>query len=301
MAQSGQAIDILNTADAKKLLKDDFIINKKKHDGPHHCKDVANPSKQETSLLTPPFHRSKKQAHTKSGTWYRAVRSFVWHDQLGASFTVHPGELVDILNRYDAKLLLTSGLVCVKEHTAQTNQNVGPAAPQFSKTKRVGIWLLHTPHYSGGRVHVYQYANCLAQAGAEIFYITNGVARPLWEEDYPICDNIHFLNEKNDPIPNDLDIVMTDSKGNIGLRASAWTLEHPHVRFVCLNFETANWVKEFVPEIAANMNVTHLRQGYAHAHILLGNSTMSTKYLKEWMGPGKQRYDTLCPAINTHA
>jgi len=166
---------------------------------------------------------------------------------------------------------------------------------------RVGCWLWTPRQYSGGRLLVYQYAINLARAGVEVFFITNAV--PLWHRDYPASPNLTFLIDGKDTIPPDLDVLMTDSKGPLGLQAKAYKTAHPWSKLVCLNFETANWVEKYVPRVANIMSKTHIHEGYSASDLLLGISPLSLKYLMEWMGEtaDMRRYDYLPPAINTYA
>jgi len=236
----------------------------------------------------------------------RVLREFVFVQAVGMNRRVQPGQLVDVTNRHLLKQLLAERKIGDKTKSHVGYPKPGPTAAPFAKTLRVGVWLFTSHHYSGGRLHTFQYAWCLAKAGAEVFFITN--ARPVWADDYPIAENLVFVSEKTGAMPDDLDIVFSDSKGSLGLRAAGYVRDHPGAKLVVLNFETSNWAKEFVPEMAARMQDTHRKEAYREAHLLLGNSDMSRDYLRKWMGKPNasqreigQLYGVLPPAVNTSA
>lgn len=236
----------------------------------------------------------------------RVLQEFLFIESLGNKRRVLPGQLVDVTNRHMLKQLLAERKVGDKDKSHVGYPKPGPSAEALAKTLRVGVWLFTSNHYSGGRLHTFQYAWSLAKAGAEVFFITN--ARPIWANDYPIAENLVFISDRDGSIPDDLDIVFTDSKGTLGLRAAGYVRDHPGCKLVVLNFETSNWAQEFVPEMAARMVHAHRREAYGEAHLLLGNSDMSKDYLRKWMGePSRaqleigQQYGVLPPAVNTSA
>jgi len=230
----------------------------------------------------------------------RVVREFTYRDARRRECVAKPGQLLDVSNRHELRILMEQGRVCHANRSFSDTQTFLESAAPFERALRVGCWLRHSASYSGGRLHVYQYAHCLASAGAKIFFITT--TPPRWRKDYPETENIQFIIEGKQPYPRDLDIIMTDSKGPLGMKALAYKQDNPWVRFVCLNFETANWAAKYVPSIAANMNKTHRAAGYKNADLLLANSKISLKYLMEWMKEthASRRYGVLPPAINTY-
>jgi glycosyltransferase involved in cell wall biosynthesis len=227
---------------------------------------------------------------------YRVLQPVKLPDQRGRPKQYVKGQLVDILTRREAQRLLARGVIGPKEFSG--TRPATPAAPSRKATKRVGIWVRTSPNYSGGRLHIYQYAYCLAEAGAEVYLITDGV--PRWRTDYPEQKRLHVLQQARDPLPPDIDLCVTDSKGPMGQAALRWRKEHPGVPFVCFNFETPNWVREFAPRYADRLNDGQARNSFRQATLLIANSGPSGKYLLEWL----ERDIPCCvlpPAINTYA
>ncbi len=230
---------------------------------------------------------------------FRAKKDFEFHGQRGNTVRVHRGNLVDVLNRHEADTLMAEGKIEPVRKDIHTKR-IAPPLQDLTATKRVGVWLRSSSHYSGGRLHMFQYIINMALAGAEVFFISN--QKPLWRQDYKHSEKVIYVLNGEDP-PDDLDIAMTDSKGRIGVAAKNYCEDHDRCRFVCLNFETANWTQKYVESIAKNMRQDHMRDGYEAADMLLGNSRLSKEHLKEWMGETGEdrRYGILPPAINTHS
>jgi len=227
--------------------------------------------------------------------WYRVVKPFSWPDQRGQKKAHEVGTLVDILNRHDAAKLLSSGLITEREFSWERAEIGQPAKP-YAYTKRIGIWLTTSAGYSGGRIHMYQYAWTLAKQGAEVFLITN--RNPVWRKDYPKEKNLTVLIEGSNPIPPDLDLVVTDSKQDLGKKALKFKKRFPKIPFVCFNFETPNWVAKYEKKYAGRLaNDKAVFQG---ADFYIANSNISMQHLLEWVGkdtPG----EVLNPAVNTFA
>ncbi len=228
---------------------------------------------------------------------FRAARDFEFHDQRGNPVDVNKGELVDVLNRHEANDLLRQGKILRVDRGA-TGKTVSTHGG-LSETFRVALWLKTSNHYSGGRVHLYQYAVNLARAGAEVFYISNRL--PAWSGDYPNRDDITFLiNDDRNP-PDDLDVIMTDSKGSCVWHILEYCRDHPHTKLVCLNFETPNWQREFTPKYGDSLPADMMKAGYEQADLLLANSSQSLEYLLDWVDFDPPRTGVLNPAINTFA
>jgi glycosyltransferase involved in cell wall biosynthesis len=225
--------------------------------------------------------------------WMRVLKQLEWPDQRGQKKVYEPGQLVDILNKYDLENLLQAGMVTHQKYSWECPPEGAPAAP-FKKTKRVGIWLQTTAHYSGGRIHMFQYAWTLATLGAEVYLITNG--QPRWMNDYPARENLHILIAKQDKIPVDLDLVVTDSKHDLGRRAFSWKQRHPQIPLVCFNFETPNWVAEYEPAYARRLQAS--KDVFKHANLLIANSELSREYALQWLGKD-MKSGVVNPCVNT--
>ena len=207
--------------------------------------------------------------------------------------------LIDVMTREEATRLLAQGKVEPPEATSRRGvYQFSEPAYKFAKTKRVGIWLYTSNFYSGGRIHMYQYAISLAEIGCEVFLITNDI--PRWAKDYPDHKLLRILIEGKDKIPPDIDLIVTDSKTQIGRAAAAFKGTHPSIPLICMNFETPNWVREYCPEYAEQLHQDD--NTFKKADVLLANSTLSGEYLLKWLGKseGHPVY-ALPPAVNTHA
>ncbi len=229
---------------------------------------------------------------------FRAVVDFMWHDQRGNPDPVQKGELVDVLMQVDADRLLAEGKITFRDlsHADPWGMALGKPADPRSPVKRIGIWMFTSSGYSGGRIHIYQYANALAQNGCQVFIITN--QHPKWADDYPQTKNLRILIERRDAVPPDIDLIMTDSKDSIGMNALIYKRTHPNVPFVCMNFETPNWVAKYDAEYAKHLNVN--KDVFKYADLFLANSHLSRKYLLEWMEQSIP-CGVLPPVVNTHA
>ena len=230
-------------------------------------------------------------------TWFRVIQDFEYKDQRGIAQTAAPGELVDIMTQHEANVLMARGYICPPEYSWEQAHLVGNPAHKFAKTKRIAIWLATTKHYSGGRIHMFQYASAMAQAGAEVFLVTN--AYPKWAEDYPKNDRLHVIIRGKNPIPPDIDLIITDSKAEIGIRAAMWKRQHPRIPFFAMNFETPNWVAEYDKKYSESLRVP--KGVFEKADILLANSPLSAKYLLEWLKMPNKQCHVLPPVANTYA
>lgn len=202
------------------------------------------------------------------------------------------GKLVDVKNRGTADELLSQGFIGPRDISAGVKW--GQNAPSYTLTRRYGIWLMTSNGYSGGRVHMYQYAWCLANLGAEVWMITN--ATPRWKDDYPFTPNIRFVREGKDAIPKDFDYIVTDSKAGLGACALRFKKNNPQIPFICFNFETPNWVAEFDKSYASKLQAE--KGIFVNADHLIANSQESRIYLLEWLEKDIS-CDVLNPAVNT--
>jgi len=207
--------------------------------------------------------------------------------------THSPGEMVRIANRHEATRLQAQGYVVPWVYSFQ-GEPIGEAAREYAKTKRVGLWLFTSPHYSGGRIHMYQFAWCMANMGMEVYLITN--CCPKWIRDYPKLDKLKILIDGTNPIPPDIDVVITDSKQTIGQKAWEYKSRNARIPLICFNFETPNWVKEFCPEYGSRLAVSS--DLFNKADYLLANSRESRKWLLKWL-KNPIECGILEPAVNT--
>jgi len=172
-------------------------------------------------------------------------------------------------------------------------------AESFTLAKRIGIFLQTSVNYSGGRIHLYEYAHAAAaQLGAEVFLITDKY--PKWAADFPSCDRMHLIfDEQGDKIPDDLDRIMSDGKGKYGQRALKWKLKHKHVPLFCLSFETANWVANYRKEYSNRLGES--RGILCDADFLVSNSKTGIPFLKEWVTNPDAVCGVLPPVVNDYA
>jgi glycosyltransferase involved in cell wall biosynthesis len=209
----------------------------------------------------------------------RVLQDHVFKDQRGRPVAKVKNDLINIVQRKVLEDLRARGIIGPPETFVPRLS--GAPLPAWCPKKRVGIWLTTTPFYSGGRIHLYQYAWTLMKLGAEVMLITN--QSPRWAADYPADHRPHLLIDGKDGIPDDIDLIVTDSKGDVGKRALAYKKSHPRIPFVCFNFETPNWVAGFVPDYAKKLE-SH-PEVFQNANLLIANSRQSAKFLGEWMGP----------------
>lgn len=228
--------------------------------------------------------------------WRRAIRAFEYHDQRGKPIAIQPGQLVDILNRDDDQRFMALGVIGPREISSAGDGPPGQPARAWAPTQRCGIWMETTPYYSGGRVHVYQYAWALAANGWEVFLITN--MPPRWAADYPGNPRLRVLIDGRDGIPSDLDMIVTDNKGRMGTKAWRYKERHQRVPLVCFNFETPNWVAEYVPKYAEKLHQEPTV--FAKADLLISNSQESAKWLAKWLAKDIPSA-VVNPAVNTFA
>lgn len=232
--------------------------------------------------------------------WMRAIKKFDYATPQGSPQTIRPGELVDIRTRGELARMCRDNLVTVVEEGHSRSARYGESAPPMARTLRVGCWIATSAYHSGGRIHLYQYASCLADAGAEVWIITNGL--PRWRGDYAPNGRLRIAQVDKDPLPPDLDICMTDGKSGFGDRAEAYVRAHPWTKLVALNFETENWVAKYAPQVAAQMRDGQKRGVFQTADLLLAISRESEKYLREWLdGTERGEYRLLYPAVNAWA
>ncbi len=230
--------------------------------------------------------------------FYRVLKAHDFVTQTGATVRKEAGAIVEVMTRTEVRRLTLEGVIGPFERSYKRTFLTGQPAECYRRTKRVGFWINTSQWYSGGRIHMYQFALSLAQLGAETYIITDGF--PKWRRDYPECDNLRVVIDGADPVPSDIDIIVTDTKGGFGRRAIMYRDAHPWATFACFNFETPNWVAEFCPDYAKALN-----QGpevFQKADLLLANSRESALWLNRWLSQAEDGYvGVLPPAVNTYA
>ena len=226
-------------------------------------------------------------------TWYRALKTFPYFNNSGQKITVNKGQLIDIVVRQDAQRLLGQKKITPRRFSSQSEFSYSQAAPHLEPTKRIGIFLKTTSYYSGGRIHLYQFAWNLANAGAEVYLITEGI--PIWRTDFPHLKNLHILQLGTDKIPPDLDVVVTDGKHKIGQKGADYKAKNPQVQFVVWSFETPNWVAQF--DAGYSRRIPNQKVLFKKADALIANSKESAKWLREFTKCNKPLYH-IEPAVN---
>ena len=220
----------------------------------------------------------------------------VMHPFRHAEQDLRPGQIVEINRRSVMRELMDAGVIA----DVQLSSTAGDR--QYNtvrgvRTKRIGMWLETSRHYSGGRIHLWQYLWCMAEMGCECWMFTN--RSPLWAKDYPHQSNIHITVGGGVP-PDDIDICITDSKGHWGDMAADYARTRS-VPLVVMNFETPNWVAKYVPDHADRLSrakPTHFK----HGDLLFCNSDLSLKFALDWFDRSPKALNAvLPPAINEYA
>lgn len=205
---------------------------------------------------------------------YIVCTPHIFRDERGRPVPKQPGERVYIGRKIIAKQLLSQGII-TRENLDIPVMNQIPAN---TGNKRVAMFMYTSNFYSGGRIHLYQMAWTLADMGADVFMVTN--AYPKWAKDYPKKENMYFLTEKRQKLPDDIGLILTDGKSACGQMAFQYKKQNKKIPLVVLNFETPNWVSEFHKSSAANMPI--LKNIFAEADMILCNSEESLKYLHQY-------------------
>ena len=225
---------------------------------------------------------------------YRVLRPFEWHDQRGRPISLRLGQIVQVSNRHDAKRLTISGQIGpVTPNIPRTTQIAN--APAFARCKRVGLWTYTSNYYSGGRVHLYQYALSLAKNGCDVWIMTNRV--PRWQADYPSCDRLHILLDDTLP-PDDLDLLITDAKHIEGNAALAYKQAHPRIPLAVVVFEAPTWIATFDEALAKQVARQSPKAAASVADLIVANSEEGARHIPGWIGPSCPPVYVLPPAVN---
>lgn len=229
--------------------------------------------------------------------FYRVLKAFKYntYGRKGIIEAI-PGHVIDVRLEKEANALLASGRICPVDLPPLIKEVPYDCAPPRQPTLRIGLFLFTSQHYSGGRIHLYQYAHCLASNGAEVYYYSNAI--PRWRSDYPEISRMKFILFGQNAPPKDLDIVMTDGKGVGGANAWQYKKAHPNVKLCVMNFETPNWVATILPQLAKKI-ASGNKETMRAADMLFANSRLSAKYVQEWIKQ-QRNVTVLPPAVNTH-
>lgn len=229
--------------------------------------------------------------------WYRAKRRFRWHDQRGQECVINAGQLVDILREVDVERLLAEGTVKAYDVKYEKPTPLQAAQGLAPGRKRIAVMMPSTAWYSGGRIHIFQIAWCLARVGHQVVYVSNN--KPAWWDDYPQQETLHLHTGSIAAIP-DLDVLLVDGKNPIGRAGEEYAKAHG-VPLMPINFETPNWFGKFCPDLVKHIEYHDgYRDLFVHSTMPIANSRESAKYLVEWMGVAKD-VAVIPPAVNTYA
>lgn len=233
--------------------------------------------------------------------WYRARRAFEWKDQLGRPVKVAQGQLVDIMQRADVERLLAEGNV------EDTHTQPAPKGPAFLSSgvkslapgrKRVLVWLPMHNHYSGGRIHIFQMAWCLAKLGNDVTVATN--EKPPWWNDYPQLAGLRNTQASPACMP-DVDVVMVDGKNEVAREGWDYCKANG-VPLLAVNFETPNWFGQFCPDLVHHIAYHDTYKDlFRGCQLAMANSAESSKWLREWMGTDQPGIAIIPPAVNVTA
>lgn len=210
-------------------------------------------------------------------------------------------EYADTMEPDEAKTFLSvHGLVGVfdpQDGVIQAVQDALKSAPGQAVTQRVGLWVKAGQVYSGGRIALTMYALALAEAGAEVWFITDGDL--AWEKDYTFPANFH-LSLLGDPYPEDLDLLITDCRGAVARECAKFKQDHPTIPLGVVAFETPNWAKKYDHVLGHTMARESFVEIEQHADFLIAISKEGAKYLGEFYDDGKP-IEVIYPSINTVA
>jgi len=234
--------------------------------------------------------------------WFRVLTEFEFHDQMGKAVVLHPGQLVDVLNRHEARTLLRKGVIIPKElSTSQADKRllISPVIP--GGRRRLLCWFPMKKFYSGGRVHLTQFAWNLAQLGNHVTVATDST--PPWWNDYPALDNLVLWDTSKDSpsIIPDFDLVVVDGKNAVARQGLQYAREHG-VPFVAWNFETPNWFTQFRPDVA-KLIAYHddYKDVFRAADLMLATSDESAAFLRLWLDDKDAPLEVINPAVNETA
>jgi glycosyltransferase involved in cell wall biosynthesis len=119
---------------------------------------------------------------------------------------------------------------------------------------------------------------------------------PMWAGDYPRYPNFKVLIRGKSKIPEDFDLIVTDGKREDGDLAIEYKRLHPNVVLAAFSFETKNWVQLYDKIYAEKLNTN--KPNLEHADMLIANSSLSMRYLKEWVKTDGKPSCVLPPAVN---
>jgi len=147
----------------------------------------------------------------------------------------------------------------------------GLAAPRY------GLWIGTSDIYSGGRVHLYQLAWCLASRGARVDLHTD--REPLWARDLPALANLRVHVGNGGAPPGEVDVILTDGREPMAGDALDLRRRSPRARLVGMSFETHDWVRRYVSPIELLRFVDRLPV-LSRCDLLLAASPESARWLR---------------------
>jgi len=171
------------------------------------------------------------------------------------------------------------------------------SAGEMVAAQRFGFFVKAGSVYSGGRLMLSMYALALERAGAEVWFVTDGPLR--WSADFRWGKRLHFAGP-TDPLPPDLDCLVTDCRGPVARLAVQYKMAHPSSKLHVVTFETPNWVEQYVPALAALMRKEDFQSIPKVADRLVAISEVGGHYLQELYGTDAP-LEVIYPVLNTEA
>lgn len=142
---------------------------------------------------------------------------------------------------------------------------------------RYGFWIGTSDIYSGGRVHLYQLAWCLASRGAQVDVHTD--REPLWARDHPPLANLRIHVDHGEAPPGELDVIVTDGREPMAGAALEIRRRRSRARLVGMSFETYDWVRRYVSPGELRRFVDRL-PALSCCDLLLAASAESARWLR---------------------
>ncbi|MCK5020233.1 MAG: glycosyltransferase [Candidatus Peribacteraceae bacterium] len=229
------------------------------------------------------------------GQVVRLLQDHTFRDTRGRALLKRKGDTHNIVRRSVLTNLCDCGVVeRLTLDGVGTLSSIACLKPHETRM-RFAFFCNTSIHYSGGRIHLYQYAWALAAGGVDVQFYTD--RKPIWVADYPKQENLHIVVGKSN-YPKDIDVLVTDGKQSYGARAIAYRKQNPRTKLVLMNFETPNWVAKFNERVSKKMQ--HTMDVCKAADLLVCNSDESAKYLREYLTTNTP-IEILNPAANNLA
>ncbi|MBW2315580.1 MAG: glycosyltransferase family 4 protein [Deltaproteobacteria bacterium] len=145
------------------------------------------------------------------------------------------------------------------------------------RSARYALWLGTSDIYSGGRIHLYQLAWCLASRGAQVDLLTD--RDPLWVRDYPRLPGLSIRRFDDECPRAEPDVIVTDGREPMAAGALAERRRYPDACLVGMSFETRDWVERHVSATEALRFVDRLPI-LSQCDRLLAASEVSARHLR---------------------